>query len=219
VARDDSDELTDSEADEAPPVPHDGRELRSQGRKTMATLLDAGKVALTDMGYHAARVDDVVRIAGVSHGTFYLYFSSKEDLFMAMARRCASDMEELAARLDDIDGDAAGLDALRAWLDEFLGLYRRHGVVIRAWAEQHVDDHALRSLGSDSFGHITETFQARLATSGVSGRAGELKAAALLAMIERFAFLACTRDLGFDDDALLETLAVTVHRGFYVSSD
>jgi AcrR family transcriptional regulator len=213
---------TDDESqidDHDSPIPHDGRELRSQGRKTMTTLLDAGKEVLTDLGYHAARVDDVVRIAGVSHGTFYLYFSSKEDLFRAMAQRCASDMEELAARLDEITADDAGLEGLRAWLDEFLGLYRRHGVVIRAWAEQHVDDRALRTLGSESFGHITETFRARLDAVGVTGRAGELKAAALLAMIERFAFLACTRDLGFDDDSVLETLAVTVHRGFFVTAD
>ncbi|MEZ5136555.1 MAG: helix-turn-helix domain-containing protein [Acidimicrobiales bacterium] len=70
-------------------APTDGRELRRQGRKTMAKLLEAGMTVLAERGYHAARVDDVVRTADVSHGTFYLYFSNKEELFQALAVRCA----------------------------------------------------------------------------------------------------------------------------------
>ena len=76
--------------------PTDGRELRRQGKRTMAKLMDAGMRVLSERGYHAARVDDVVRLAKVSHGTFYLYFSNKEDLFRALAVQCADDMTALA---------------------------------------------------------------------------------------------------------------------------
>jgi AcrR family transcriptional regulator len=57
--------------------PNEERELKSQGKKTMGNLLDAGISVLTEKGYHAARVDDIVKAAAVSHGTFYLYFSNK----------------------------------------------------------------------------------------------------------------------------------------------
>jgi AcrR family transcriptional regulator len=44
------------------------RALRRQGEATRARLFTAAVPALAGNGYHAARVDDVVRIAGVSHG-------------------------------------------------------------------------------------------------------------------------------------------------------
>lgn len=36
-------------------------------------------------GYHATSMDDVVRESGLSVGAIYTYFSSKEDLFLALA--------------------------------------------------------------------------------------------------------------------------------------
>ena len=96
----------------SPPAvtPTDGRELRRQGRRTMAKLLDAGMRVLAERGYHAARVDDVVRLAKVSHGTFYLYFANKEDLFRALAVQCADEMTGLAARLGPVPPDEVGRD-------------------------------------------------------------------------------------------------------------
>ncbi len=64
--------------------PASKRALRSQGRKTMRKLLDAAMVVFARRGYHAARVDDIVKVARTSHGTFYLYFSNKEDLLRAL---------------------------------------------------------------------------------------------------------------------------------------
>src|SRR6185503_19557856 len=66
-------------------APTRGRELRARGQRTQARLLEAGARVFAERGYHAARVDDVVKAARTSHGTFYLYFSNKEDLFRALA--------------------------------------------------------------------------------------------------------------------------------------
>jgi AcrR family transcriptional regulator len=46
--------------------------LRRQGEDARAGLLAAAVPALAGNGYHAARVDDVARIAGCSHGAFCL---------------------------------------------------------------------------------------------------------------------------------------------------
>src|SRR5579862_4199122 len=67
-------------------APAQDRELRAQGRETVRRLLEAGMVEFEDRGFHGVRVDDVVRRAGISHGTFYLYFSNKEDLFKALLK-------------------------------------------------------------------------------------------------------------------------------------
>jgi AcrR family transcriptional regulator len=173
--------------------------------------------ALADHGYHATRVDDVVRQAGVSHGTFYLYFANKEDLFRALAEQCADEAATLAESLGPVDPGATGVATLRAWLAEFLAFYRRHGVVIRAWAENQVTDRSLARLGTASLGRIATTLRASMSAGDKTGdvRELELRSDALVAMIERFAYVVTSRDLGIDEDRLLDNLALVVHRGFF----
>ncbi|MFZ6724046.1 TetR/AcrR family transcriptional regulator [Undibacterium sp. MH2W] len=49
-------------------------------------LLAAALDLFVERGFAATRLDDVAKAAGVSKGTLYLYFSSKEDLFKAVVR-------------------------------------------------------------------------------------------------------------------------------------
>jgi len=196
-----------------------GRTLRRQGEETRSKLLAAAVPALAEKGYQATRVDDVVRLAGVSHGTFYLYFANKEDLFRGLATQCADEAAELAASLDGVPPGADGRVALRAWLADFLDFYRRHGVVIRAWAENQVTDRRLAKLGTTSFGRIAQTLRTAVsATPDEPTRRDELRATALLAMVERFAYVVTSRDLGLDDDMVLDNLATFVHRGWFAET-
>ncbi|MFZ6743137.1 TetR/AcrR family transcriptional regulator [Undibacterium sp. JH2W] len=49
-------------------------------------LLAAALDLFVERGFAATRLDDVARAAGVSKGTLYLYFCSKEELFKAVVR-------------------------------------------------------------------------------------------------------------------------------------
>ena len=60
------------------------RERRKQARP--GELLDAALDLFVEKGYAATRVEEVARRAGVSKGTLFLYFSSKEELFKAVVR-------------------------------------------------------------------------------------------------------------------------------------
>lgn len=51
-----------------------------------AEILDAARDTFFERGFAATRLDAVARRAGVSKGTLYLYFESKETLFKAMIR-------------------------------------------------------------------------------------------------------------------------------------
>lgn len=51
-----------------------------------AEILDAAFDAFAERGYAATRLEDVASRAGVTKGTIYLYFSTKEKLFEEMVR-------------------------------------------------------------------------------------------------------------------------------------
>jgi AcrR family transcriptional regulator len=191
------------------------REMRAQGRKTMRRLLDAGMRVFADRGFHAARVDDIVRAARTSHGTFYLYFTNKEDLLRALATECGLELSALAGTLGPIGPDDQGYAELRAFLGRFFATYRRYGPVIRAWMEGHVEDRAVSALGVRSFTEIAEALGRRLRECGAPGDAAAVSG--LMAMLERFAYFLVSRRLDFDADAMLDTVTRLVHRGFFAA--
>lgn len=59
-------------------------ERRKESRP--AELMDAALELFVEKGFAATRLDDVAKRAGVSKGTLYLYFDSKEDLLKAVVR-------------------------------------------------------------------------------------------------------------------------------------
>ena len=200
---------------DAPGTPAQTRELRAQGRKTMRRLLDAGMRVFADRGFHAARVDDIVRAARTSHGTFYLYFTNKEDLLRALATECGLEMSALADTLGPVGLDEAGYVELRAFLGRFFATYRRYGPVIRAWMEGHVDDRAVSALGVRSFTEIATALGRRMREVGMAGDPASISA--LMALLERFAYFLVSRRLEFDNDATLDTVTHIVHRGFFAA--
>jgi AcrR family transcriptional regulator len=152
----------------------------------------------------------------MSHGTFYLYFANKEDLFRALASECAEEMTALAATLGPITPDEAGREELAKWLARFVETYRRYGAVIRAWMEDQVVDRELVRLGLKAFSAINTNLRQRLADADPDHLHDLQQAtAAMLAMIERMAYFTSSRDLGFDDAAIVDTLTTMLHRGVF----
>src|SRR5260221_9410685 len=104
-------------------TPAQDRELRAHGRETVRKPLEAGLIEFEERGFSGVRVDDVVRRAGISHGTFYLYFANKEDLFRAMMRDALHDMEIVAGDFPVVTSDGTGLKVLRQWVRKFFAAY------------------------------------------------------------------------------------------------
>ena len=129
-------------------APAQNRQLRRQGRETLRRLLEAAITVFDERGYHAARVDDIVKVAQTSHGTFYLYFRNKEDLFLALVADVTEAMRHLAESLPPIQPSKAGYDVLRAWLDDFYGIYEHYHPAIRAWTEANSQNAELAATGA-----------------------------------------------------------------------
>src|SRR5512140_3302690 len=63
---------------------HGKRERRKEARP--GELLDAALDLFVEKGFAATRAEEVAARAGVSKGTLFLYFPSKEELFKAVVR-------------------------------------------------------------------------------------------------------------------------------------
>jgi AcrR family transcriptional regulator len=81
-------------------------------------ILDAALDLFVEKGFAATRLEDVAQRAGVSKGTVYLYFDSKEDLFKAVIRSgMVRAIEEAERRVAAYPGSAADLlrELYTAW--------------------------------------------------------------------------------------------------------
>jgi AcrR family transcriptional regulator len=73
---------------------------RSRGREERRRqILETALAVFTEKGFHAANVADVAVRAGISQGTIYLYFDSKEALLEAAVR---SFFEDFGQQVDDL---------------------------------------------------------------------------------------------------------------------
>ena len=109
--------------------------------------------------------------------------------------------------------DAAGRDALHAYLGSFLDTYGHYGVVIRAWMENQVSDRKVDRLGVDAFTHIAEAFAVRLHEAGAPDDDATRRAPHGHARAHQLRH--DEPDLGVDRATALDTLTTVIHRGFF----
>jgi TetR/AcrR family fatty acid metabolism transcriptional regulator len=98
-------------------VPSKREQLRQERRRQ---ILEAALAVFTQKGYHNTNVSDVAAQAGVSQGTIYWYFESKEALFQATILLAFADFGETAlGGLDQYSTATEKLYAMVRAMEEF----------------------------------------------------------------------------------------------------
>jgi AcrR family transcriptional regulator len=203
-------------------APAQDRELRAQGRQTVQKLLEAGLAEFDENGFQAVRVDDIVRRAKTSHGTFYLYFANKEDLFKTLLSDALIDMAALVDEFPVVTRNDSGRAALRRWVNAFCDTYAAHASVIRILSQAEV-------VGEEVFGDglqvmfrlseaITQGMTAAAGSAGQDTPAGhaELTALALLMMVERVNYL-LTVEVRLPREEMVDRLTAIIFASFHFS--
>jgi AcrR family transcriptional regulator len=170
----------------------DGRELRTRGLKTQARLCEAATKVFADKGFHNTRVDDIVRGAAASHGTFYLYFGSKEELFEHLVAQVATELHRLAETAPAVTNGAESRAELKEWVEGIAGLYERCGPVITAWTDAELSGKPVGNLGDDLIGSLAAALAARSGAPEGALLDAELAALALVTMTERILYYTAT---------------------------
>jgi AcrR family transcriptional regulator len=197
------------------PVEDAPRELRARGKRTRARLLEAGVEVFARRGYHSARVDDIVKLAKTSHGTFYLYFANKEELFRALAADVAAELKALAEALPPVTPDDEGRAALHGWLERFADAYALYGPVIRAWTEAEIGKSDFGRMGTDVHAEFTRALLDRIRVACPPDIDPTIAAVALVAMIERSNYYVLSGQVAVGRAAMVDTLAAVMYSALY----
>ncbi|MFW5691554.1 MAG: TetR family transcriptional regulator [Chloroflexota bacterium] len=146
-------------------------------------LIDAAWARFEQMPYDAINVIDVARDAGLAKGTLYLYFKTKEALFLAVA------LDRFAAWFDVVDAalpGARGVDAVVALISDTLaerpGLTRLFAI-LHIILERNIDSEtalAFKQALRERLAHTAALLEAALPFLAQPDGAGSGGAQALL---------------------------------------
>jgi AcrR family transcriptional regulator len=167
---------------------------RSQkGVRTRARLLVAAKEVFEEDGFIEARISDIAEKADLSHGSFYHYFDSKEEIFREVAE---SVEEQLSAPLGgvilDPESHSPPEERIREALRRHLESYRKESKiigVIEQMARYDKEVNALRMQRHQRYSQQVAMTIRNLQKHGLADPQLEpsVAAAALGAMTSRFA--------------------------------
>jgi len=165
--------------------------LGPRGERTRRALLSAGAEQVVARGYVATSVEHIHEAAGVSLGTYYLYFRDKADLMATLVGESILESADALFRPIDLTD---GADGVRPVLERFVHSYARSAGFQKAWEEAtHVDDD-LAALRRD----VSQLIEGSLSDGiGAGQRAGIVdpsldassSARALAAMVDRYCYL------------------------------
>lgn len=85
-------------------------EQRRQRRKLErpGEILEAAQAVFAEKGFTATKLEDIARRAGVSKGTLYIYYKTKEDLFREVAKSALSIRRGIVSRSVAALGEGPG---------------------------------------------------------------------------------------------------------------
>jgi AcrR family transcriptional regulator len=167
-----------------------------KGAATRARLLESAKTVFEATGFLEARISDIADGAGLSHGSFYHYFDSKEQIF----REVAEAQEALLTAPGDDDGRKADdappteLERIRRANRRYLQRYRDNGRIMGVIEEVSRYDSYVNEARIRRQKHFAERAEHSIRRLQGIGAADphvdpEIAALALGSMIGRFAEL------------------------------
>jgi AcrR family transcriptional regulator len=175
-----------------------------KGVQTRARLVEAAKEIFERDGFLEARISDIANRAGLSHGSYYHYFESKEQLFREVAEmqedRLTAPPERPAATDATAATDASGRnnaspwDRIRRANRRYLERYRDEARIMGVIEQVSRYDEHVNSVRMDRQRHFAERSERAIRRWQKEGLVdpdvdATIAADALGAMVARFAEL------------------------------
>jgi AcrR family transcriptional regulator len=159
------------------------KRLTTRGEQTRRALLQAASRLFAENGYHNTSVPDIVRAAGVGHGTFYEYFGSRRAILVDLTRQ-VSDVDSRLPRLRSQNL----ADRIRAEIFWYLSDHVEHLELAKVWHDAATIDPEIAETRRRERARRQSRIRQGIETAGARPDIDpEIAAAALTAMLEEFA--------------------------------
>jgi AcrR family transcriptional regulator len=159
------------------------KRLTTRGEQTRRALLQAASRLFAENGYHNTSVPDIVRAAGVGHGTFYEYFASRRAILVDLTRQ-VSDVDSRLPRLRSQNL----ADRIRAEIFWYLSDHVEHLELAKVWHDAATIDPEIAETRRRERARRQSRIRQGIETAGARPDIDpEIAAAALTAMLEEFA--------------------------------
>jgi AcrR family transcriptional regulator len=192
--------------------------LSKRAVATVTALAGAGAAQFRARGYRSTSVDDIVEAADVARGTFYKYFSDKQDLLAAVGAEIYGAGIAFADRIARVD-PVAEEDTLQHWLATYVEFYDRYSGCIDAWAEGTTDDPTIIGIGEN--GQVQMDIGAArmlIRRPGPYPFDPVVSALILRALVTRVPQAALDLPEPISEDEVIELLMTCIKRGFFATS-
>jgi AcrR family transcriptional regulator len=159
------------------------RPRTAKGEQTRLALLRAASKLFAEHGYHRTSVPDIVREAGVGHGTFYEYFGSRRAILLELTRQAA----DTSGRLPRLKSTNLA-DRIRAEIFWYLSDHVEHLELVKVWHDAANFDPEIAGTRRRERARRMARVRKGLAAAGTRTDIDpDIAAAALTAMLEEFA--------------------------------
>lgn len=179
------------------------RELDAQamqpGKRTLRAMLEVANRLIAESGYRGLRIEDVVKAAGVSRGSFYTYFENIDDFVCVMGLRAIQQLSAVVRERPDIPERTT----LRPWLRRYAEVHATTGPLVNVWIE------AIEGPLRDERAAVIDWGRRRMGSMLCTRALGDvdIDAVILVAIIEEFGSKTCTK-------AELDAALLLIERGF-----
>ncbi len=148
---------------------------QARSRETVEAILDAAAFLLETEGFRAASTNAIARRAGVSIGSLYQFFASREEVFRALLDRHGAEVRACVARVlaSPSGGEEPPARILARLLRELVRMHRGRPVLAHAMATQlaHLATEAARREEGACMDALAARVAAGLAVPHVAARA------------------------------------------------
>ncbi|MGX9787843.1 TetR/AcrR family transcriptional regulator [Mycobacterium sp. MMS18-G62] len=114
--------------------------------RTRTQILEGARLTFQELGYASTRVEHIAKRAGVSRPTFYVYFATKQDVFLAVAERSVGQLTLVLAALDALPQCPSDAE-LGSWVQQFFAYFDVFGAFATVWRQAAFADPALQQSG------------------------------------------------------------------------
>lgn len=140
------------------------RHMPAEARRQQ--ILEAALVCFGEKGFHASTMDDLVRASGLSKGSLYWHFKSKDEVFLALFDAFSA---ELYGEWDDIaESGTDKLALLRREYEASLRRFAEERIILLAWAE-FLAHPAARDLMRESYATARDKIRALIEAGRANG--------------------------------------------------